>query len=111
MTSASSRSSTDSYPCARSCPRTSSLSSTFIWQPNVSRYSFRGIGRHSIAGCRGNHHGDTEDTEKELDSIYHFALFILHFSLLFRAQCKVQSGKCRVQNGILLFSVPSVSPW
>src|SRR3954470_16181470 len=41
MTSASSRLSTLSYPCARSWPRTSSLSSTFIWQPKVSRYSFR----------------------------------------------------------------------
>src|SRR5881275_2856022 len=40
ITSACSRSWTLSYPCARSWPRTSSLSSTFIWQPKVSRYSF-----------------------------------------------------------------------
>src|SRR2546426_3220900 len=43
ITSASSRSSTLSYPWARSWPSTSSLSSTFIWQPKVSRYSLRRI--------------------------------------------------------------------
>ena len=42
--------STDSYPWARSWPRTSSLSSTFIWQPKVSRYSFRRIDASILTG-------------------------------------------------------------
>src|SRR5205814_365574 len=52
--SASSRSSTVSYPCARSWPRTSSLSSTFIWQPKVSRYSLRFIEAANHSGCYVN---------------------------------------------------------
>jgi hypothetical protein len=41
-------------PCARSWPRTSSLSSTFIWQPKVSRKSFRRIVRSCTRNCAGD---------------------------------------------------------
>src|SRR5438477_7984407 len=40
MTSALSAAWVSSKPCRRRLPTTSSLSSTFIWQPTVSMYSF-----------------------------------------------------------------------
>src|SRR5690348_16910055 len=52
MTSASSISCTTSNPWRRRLPTTSSLSSTFIWQPTVSMYSFFVMGTFwSISSC------------------------------------------------------------
>src|SRR6476620_2398499 len=62
------RSSVDSYPWARSCPSTSSLSSTFIWQPNVSRYSFLCIDvRESIRGMECSFKSQRLDCGNDVD--------------------------------------------